>query len=265
VTISEVEGTHIVRFKETVDGHIVGRVEGDSAPVYVHKDSLPAKAGEVWECRLEENQGPNGRNYFATLLEKVEEAVAEVEGAFEKPEVSENPADDEEGFVIDNGSKPIVEKELLDEDEYKIMDDQEGEDMRSLFAQVMRSGKVKTMVMGRSRDMRGVRGLSPSRVGWEGVVRYEGNNTLYSDMLEPGSYIVYASLKECKIQIIPNEDGDIGCVNGRLRIAGLDEMMGGMEGRVLPHKDEGGIITVFVNRVRNSGQRHSLLWPQQMV
>ncbi len=73
----EKEGTFTVSFDRMADGHIVGRIEGEDTPVYVHKDSLPASLGETWTCRLFENSGPGGVNYFAILLDRLEDEAVE--------------------------------------------------------------------------------------------------------------------------------------------------------------------------------------------
>ncbi len=103
----EKEGTYKVSFEETAKGGIVGHVEGDPTPVFVHKQSLPAASGETWICSLTVNCGPNGTNYFAILQDKVE--------TFASPEAVEDPTEESVQGPCDE--YVIVQHEDFDEDE----------------------------------------------------------------------------------------------------------------------------------------------------
>ena len=48
MTIYEKDGTYKVRFEEGLDGNVVGRIDGDGTPVFVHRDSyFRASPGET--------------------------------------------------------------------------------------------------------------------------------------------------------------------------------------------------------------------------
>ena len=195
----EKEGTYVVSFDKTVNGRMVGRMEGDDAPVFVHKESISPVLGEKWVCRLFENAGPNGINYFAILQDKVEDEASTEEAA--DPEEKEEPAEE---FVIND---------MPDED-----------------------GGCSVLPKG-------------LKIKWHRIVRYMGDDTLYSDLLDDGRYMAYASLAKTVIQLIPCRQGDFFCSDGVIRIDGIDGMLSGRAGRLLPHSEEGGVMTVFLSPV----------------
>ena len=187
----EKEGTFTVRFDRMADGRIVGRIEGEDTPVYVHKDSLPASLGETWTCRLFENSGPGGVNYFAILLDKLEdEAVEELDGGQAAEE-----------FTIN---------EDVDPDDYD---------------PVMEDGR---------------------RMKWRKIFRYVGEDTLYSDLLEDVPFIAYTSPDRHLIQLIPCKLGDIFCNEGMIRIAGLDGLVNGEKGLLVPYSMDKGAFTLYI-------------------
>ncbi|MBR3409746.1 MAG: hypothetical protein IKG94_03070 [Candidatus Methanomethylophilaceae archaeon] len=67
------------------------------------------------------------------------------------------------------------------------------------------------------------------------VVCYIRRDTLYSDLLEEGTYMAYSSLSKTVIQLIPSRCGDYYCHDGIMQIDGLDEIAGGNSGCLLPH------------------------------
>jgi len=112
----ERKGTYTVHFGEMNSYGPVGKIEGDTIPVYVHKDSLSPVLGDTWICRLVVNNGPNGVNYFAILLDKVDKPAAseEVEEQKVAAEVETTVEEvTEETYVIDDKD---------DEEEFKIVD-----------------------------------------------------------------------------------------------------------------------------------------------
>ena len=186
----EKAGTFTVRFDRMADGRVVGRIEGEDTPVYVHKDSLPAGLGETWTCRLFENSGPGGINYFAILLDKLED------------EAVEEPKDD-----------PIVE-------EFKINEDVDLDDYDIVTAN------------GRGMKLRK-------------VFRYIGNDTLYSDLLDDMPFIAYSSPDRHFIQLIPCDLGDIFCNDGMIRLSGLDSLVNGKEGHLIPYSTDKGAFLLY--------------------
>ena len=186
----EKEGTFTVRFDRMADGRVVGSIEGEDTPVYVHKDSLPASLGETWTCRLFENSGPGGINYFAILLDKLED------------EAVEEPKDGQavEEFTINEDADP---------DDYEIV----------------------------TANGRGVK--------LRKIFRYMGNDTLYSDLLDDRPFIAYSSPDRKLIQLIPSDWGDLFCNDGMIRIAGLDRLVNGEKGLLIPYRTDKGTFMLY--------------------
>ncbi len=205
----EMKGTYTVHFDEMNDSGLVGRIDGDEIPVYVHRDSLYPLPGETWDCSLTLNNGPRGRNYFAILQDRIDDDPAE--------QVDESKVDVESK---DDKEVPVeAAEEETPEDVYVIDEDDDMEEM---------------VVVPRLK------------VRWSHFVRYVGNNTLHTDMLQDGLYIAYATLGGRKIEIIPHEHGDLECVDGNIQMDGLDRIMAANRGCILGHHEEGDIMVVHL-------------------
>ena len=181
-----------------------------------------ASPGETWICSLTVNHGSNGTNYFAILQDKVETASG-----------SEDPSDK-------------IEEASPAADEYTIVPDPEEEVEEDLVSEEPIDGGILadilddefTIVPDRS-DRR--------RFAVTSRVQHVGPDTLYSNLFSSGLYIGYCSMDGSMIQLIRSERGDIPCVSGTIRIAGLDEMLGTTECCLLPFVYRGSIIDVYMD------------------
>ncbi|MBR2092696.1 MAG: hypothetical protein IJ904_01370 [Candidatus Methanomethylophilaceae archaeon] len=77
-------------------------------------------------------------------------------------------------------------------------------------------------------------------------IRYAGDDTLHTDMIKDGRYIVYASLDNSRIQIIPAMMGDFTCDGGCMTIDDLGGMVDCSLGPQFPYLWEGDVLTVFL-------------------
>ncbi len=224
-------GTFIVKFSETEDGSVVGKIEGDYTPVHVRKKSLKANSGEIWLCHLDIDEDLTGVSYVARLLEKLGE---------EKPAVSKRPAEaiSEDEFVINEPCKTVERKES-EEEEYRILEDPERECMGSSLG-----SPSKVCGLGMYSPMDNECEEEDDEVGF---VRYEGNNTLSSNLLVFDSYMAFRSPDNQVLQLIPCWEGGFGCRGGSIRIGVLEEMVGGRIGCQLSYRHDDGILTVFLD------------------
>lgn len=61
----------------------------------------------------------------------------------------------------------------------------------------------------------------------------QGNDKLFSNMLSDGKYTAYRSLNGSWLQLVPNENGNIGCKDNSVAIEGLDRFIAGQFPRIL--------------------------------
>jgi len=188
LTSADTPEERIVTFEETDDGRLVGRIDGDPAPISIG-EGAPVKPGEAWVCRLSENDG----GYSAMPLRKVEDEYVIDEGPFQ-----------------DTGSDPESGgSEIQDTDSVRMV----------LRFPWMRFG--------------------------DDFVRYEGNDTLRSNLLIRPMYRVYRSLDGNMLQLIPCKEGGTMCVEGMIRINGLDRMVRADIGSRLPYTMDSSVLTMW--------------------
>ncbi len=199
----EKEGVYAVCFDEANDNGLIGKIEGESTPVFVQKGTLSPCLGEAWVCKLIEDDGPNGMIYLATLVEKVDEAVYAVDGE-EQPE--------------EEATQESVEEKEEPKEEFKIDEGEESEE---------KSAATKKLTF-----------------RWSHFVSYIGDNTLHTDVLKDGRYIVYASPDGKRIQFLPCKHGDFTCHEGKIRIPFLDNMVKAIDNCIIGHNEFGDAMEI---------------------
>lgn len=206
MTAVQKAGERIVRFEEE-NGRLVGKMEGDPAPVFV-EEGTPVQSGETWVCRISESD----RGYLAVPLEKLQDEFAK---------------DDEDESVQNT-------EDLHEDEEYRILEEPRVKRARGPFGRA-----IKVVRHGRRIFM--------DEEDEDGFVCYEGKNRLSSNLLDDPMYMVYRSLDGNVLQLVPCEEGGARCVGGWICIDGLDGMVRGDVGCQLRFEDKNDSLIVYLD------------------
>ncbi len=213
----EMEGEYVVSFDKVISGKVAGIYEKDSSPVFVRKDSLQPEFGQVWGCRLFESDNVHGHCYYALLLDRAEGELAE-ETVMEPEEETV-----EEEAVVEPEPEEVPSEIDDPEEEFVITEDTDDTGLSFL--------------------------LNGLKCRLSKCVQYIGDNTLSTDLIENGFFIVYMCPDRSGVEIIPVRHGDVVCDNGMIRMSGLDEVLSGHEGCVLPYSWKGNVLRVSLEPI----------------